>query len=60
MDLELDALGPGLGRGCIATASRVDGFDAVTIRVFVENPLPIGLIAKFIEEAQTRLAVDGS
>ena len=54
-DLELDDLGPGIGRGPVAVASMPDGSGAVSLKVFDGRSLPIEVIEQFIAEARRRL-----
>jgi len=55
MDLELDDVGPGVGRGPVIYASRDDETELITVRTFTSSPLPIALLQQFINEAQSRL-----
>lgn len=55
LDLELEDLGPGTGRGFVAIASMPDGSEAVTVQVVVDHPLPLELLEQFIAEARLRL-----
>lgn len=52
MDLELDDLGPGVGRGLIAIASYDDDSGEITVKSFAEHAVPIGLLEQFLSEAQ--------
>lgn len=54
-DLELDDLGPGLGRGSIMVASYADESGEMTVRTFTEEPLPLALVEQFVIEARLRL-----
>lgn len=57
MDLELDDLGPGVGRGLVALASYGDEAEVVTVRVLTRLPLSLGLIEQFLAEAKIQLPV---
>jgi len=52
MDLELDDVGPGAGRGLVLLASRDDKSGAITIQVFSSDALPLPLVERFISEAR--------
>ncbi len=54
-DLELDDLGPAPGRGTVMTASRADDTGVTTVSVFTSEPLPLGLVEQFVDEARRRL-----
>lgn len=54
-DLELDDLGPGVGRGTVAIASKPDVSKRIYLRLFSEDPLPIELLERFAVEAHRRL-----
>ena len=54
-DLELDDLGPGVGRGPVAIASMPDGSKNINVRVFTDGALPIEVIEEFVAEARRRL-----
>lgn len=55
LDLELEDLGPGTGRGFVAIASKPDGSDNIAVQVFADQSLPIELLEGFITEARLRL-----
>jgi hypothetical protein len=55
LDLELEDLGPGTGRGIVAIASKRDGGDATTLQVIADHPLPIELLEQLVAEARLRL-----
>ena len=55
MDLELDDVGPGIGRGPIALASCDDATGELVVRVFTDAPLPLGLLELLLSEARTVL-----
>lgn len=55
MDLELDDVGPSLGRGPTLYASCADDSGAITIRALRCDPLPIELVEEFLTEARLRL-----
>lgn len=59
LDLELDDLGPGIGRGLLAVASCDDASGAITVRFFTEDRLPIALVDQFLTEATERLGRSG-
>jgi len=44
LDLELDDVGPAVGRGTIAVASRPDGGDVISVRPFSDEALPIEVL----------------
>ena len=54
-DLELDDLGPGVGRGLVAIASLPDDSEAISLQVFGAGALPIEVLEQFIAEARRRL-----
>ena len=58
VDLELDDYGPGVGRGPIAHASRDDDSGEITVRVFTDSPLPLGLVEQFLAEVARTLPPD--
>lgn len=55
LDLELYDVGPAVGRGTIAIASRPDGGEAINVRLFSDGPLPIEVVEQFVAEARVRL-----
>jgi len=55
MDLELDDLGPGIGRGLLALVSCDDESQELTLRVFNAEPLPAVLIEMLLADAGERL-----
>jgi hypothetical protein len=55
MDLELDDVGPSLGRGPTLYASCNDATGAMTIRALTSDPLPIELLDEFLSEARLTL-----
>jgi hypothetical protein len=55
MNLELDDLGPGPGRGLVAMASCDDDSGKLMMRFFTESSLPMALLEQFVDEAQRRL-----
>lgn len=52
MDLELDDVGPGIGRGPVAHASCDDTTGELVVRVFTDEPLPFSLAELFVSEAR--------
>lgn len=54
-DLELDDLGPGVGRGCIAIATIADGTDEILVSVVTDDALPIDVLEQFTAEARRLL-----
>lgn len=54
-DLELDDLGPDLGRGIVAIASVRDGTDSIGVRLYAEHELPIEVVEQFLAEARRLL-----
>ena len=59
MDLELDDLGSGIGRGLVAMASCDDDSGDLVVRVFAEAGLPIAGVEQFLGEARERLLPSG-
>lgn len=55
LHLELDDLGPGVGRGTIAIASKPDGSSTINVRVFAEWSVPIDVVDQFLSEPRRRL-----
>lgn len=55
MNLELDDVGPGIGRGPVAVATKPDDSKEITLSTLTSDPLPIDLISQFIGEASSRL-----
>jgi hypothetical protein len=55
MDLELDDVGPGSGRGTVLIASRDDETGAMTLRSFTDEPLAIELVEAFLAEERRTL-----
>ena len=55
MSLELDDVGPGVGRGCVSIANKLDDSEQITVSTFTADPLPVELLTQFIDEAMSRL-----
>ena len=55
MDLELDDVGPGIGRGPVALAWCDDATGELVVRVFTDAPLRLGLLELVLSEARTLL-----
>lgn len=55
-DLELDDLGPGVGRGTVAIASMPDDSREINVRVFTDGALPIEVVEQFVAEVRRRLS----
>lgn len=54
-DLELEDLGPGVGRGLVALASMADGARSISLTVYDDRTLPIEVVEQFIAEARRSL-----
>ena len=52
MELDVDDVGPGVGRGLILIASRDDASGEMTLRTFTSDPLPLQLVEKVADEAR--------
>ncbi|MEL6890754.1 MAG: hypothetical protein AAFP84_04105 [Actinomycetota bacterium] len=55
VSLQLEDTGPGVGRGFVAIAAKLDDSSETTLRTFTSDPLPLGLLTQFIDEARSRL-----
>ena len=55
IDLELDDLGPEVGRGTVAIASKSDASGTINLRVFPDHELPIEVVEQFTAEARYKL-----
>jgi len=55
MDLELDDVGPSVGRGPILVACRDDESGAIAVRSLTDSWLPVELVEAFVAEAKHRL-----
>src|SRR4051794_34011891 len=58
IDLELDDLGPGVGRGPVAIASQPDETDEISVSVVTVDALPVELLEQFLGEARRILVPD--
>lgn len=55
MSLELEDVGPGVGRGFVAIANKLDDSEEITVSTLTADPLPAELVTQFIGEACNRL-----
>lgn len=54
-DLELEEMGPEGERETIAVASMPDGGDAISLRVFSDESMPLEVMERFTAAARRRL-----